>query len=117
MPSPGLLSFPREGTTLALDFPNRGEDTLNLLRILDDIVCEYNGAVYPAKDARMSARHFRAYFPNWKAFVPLIDPKFSSGFWRRVTDSDVSPQDPSITSIHNPLQSPQHKERSTGIPS
>ena len=117
MPSPGLLSFPREGTTLALDFPNRGEDTLNLLRTLDDIVCEYNGAVYPAKDARMSARHFRSYFPNWKAFVPLIDPKFSSSFWRRVTDSDVSSQDPSITSIHNQLQSPQHKELSTGIPS
>lgn len=115
--SPGLLSFPREGTTLALDFPNRGDDTLNLLGQLDDIVCECSGAVYPAKDARMSARHFQSYFPNWKAFVPLIDPKFSSGFWRRVSESDTTSGDPSIPSPHIPLQSPKYGEISTELSS
>jgi len=88
-PSPGLLSFPRQGTTLALDFPNRGEKTLNLLRTLDDIVCECGGSVYPAKDARMSPEHFNYYYPNWKTFQPFIDPKFSSSFWRRVTNTTV----------------------------
>ena len=36
--SPGLLSFPMAGTTLALDFPNRGEATLQLFERLDAIV-------------------------------------------------------------------------------
>jgi FAD/FMN-containing dehydrogenase len=82
--SPGLLSFPRPGTTLALDFANRGRGTFELLNRLDDTVAEAGGAVYPAKDARMSGEHFRQYFPVWRAFSDFIDPAFSSGFWRRV---------------------------------
>lgn len=84
--SPGLLSFPRPGATLALDFPNRGAQTLALLNRLDDIVADAGGAVYPAKDARMPARHFKQYFPAWESFTHYIDPKFSSSFWRRVTE-------------------------------
>ena len=57
--SPGMLSFPRPGTTLALDFPNHGERTLRLLDGLDDIVAQAYGAVYPAKDARMAGRRDR----------------------------------------------------------
>lgn len=84
--SPGMLSFPREGVTLALDFANRGLSTLRLLDELDQIVFENNGAIYPAKDARMSPASFRASFPKWQQFAQYIDPKFSSSFWRRVTD-------------------------------
>lgn len=83
--SPGLLSFPRPGATLALDFPNQGQHTLDLLDQLDTIVASADGAVYPAKDARMSGEHFRQYFPRWKEFQRYIDPRFSSSFWRRVT--------------------------------
>lgn len=82
--SPGLLSFPRPGATLALDFPNRGQRTLDLLDNLDKIVASASGAVYPAKDARMSGNHFRQYFPRWEEFQRYIDPRFSSSFWRRV---------------------------------
>lgn len=84
LPSPGLMSFPRPGTTLALDFPNRGAATLELLDRLDAIVAEAGGALYPAKDARMSGTHFRRFFPNWRAFSDHLDPAFSSSFWRRV---------------------------------
>lgn len=84
--SPGMLSFPRPGATLALDFPNRGATTLRLLDRLDDIVANAGGAVYPAKDARMSAKYFKQYFPAWGSFSHYIDPKFSSSFWRRVTE-------------------------------
>lgn len=82
--SPGMLSFPRPGVTLALDFAFRGEKTLNLLDTLDEIVREVGGAIYPAKDARMSFETFEASFPNWPKFAKWIDPKFSSGFWRRI---------------------------------
>jgi FAD/FMN-containing dehydrogenase len=82
--SPGMLSFPRAGTTLALDFPFEGTRTLRFLDRLDDIVGAAGGAVYPAKDARMSGARFRQYFPAWQAFAPFIDPRFSSSFWRRV---------------------------------
>jgi FAD/FMN-containing dehydrogenase len=81
--SPGLLSFPRPGVTLALDFPN-SPDVFRLLDRLDDMTREVGGAVYPAKDARMSAESFRSYFPAWEQFADYVDPGFSSSFWRRV---------------------------------
>jgi FAD/FMN-containing dehydrogenase len=87
-PSPGLLSFPRPGLTLALDFAYRGQETLRLLDELDAIVRQSGGAVYPAKDARMSAQSFQAYFPRWQEFARYKDPKFSSSFWRRVTTTE-----------------------------
>lgn len=85
----GMLSFARPGTTLAIDFPNRGEPTLRLLESLDRITQSAGGAVYPAKDARMSAASFQSYFPAWQAFTKFVDPQFSSSFWRRVTGSTI----------------------------
>jgi len=84
-PAAGILSFPRAGTTLALDFPNSGATTFELLERLDDIVVAAGGAVYPAKDARMRGDRFRRYFPRWEEMLAYVDPRFSSGFWRRVT--------------------------------
>jgi hypothetical protein len=84
-----MLSFARPGTTLAIDFPNRGAATLKLLESLDEITRAAGGAVYPAKDARMSAASFQQYFPAWRRFADFIDPHFSSSFWRRVSGSIV----------------------------
>ena len=84
MRSPGMLSFPRPGVTLALDLPNAGPPTLRLLEALDDIVRLSGGAVYPAKDARMSADNFKVFFPRWEEFIRYVDPQFSSNLWRRV---------------------------------
>ena len=86
-PPAGMLSFPRPGLTIALDFAMRGERTLNLMRSLDEVVQESGGALYPAKDARMSPALFETSFPSWRSFVPYMDPKMSSSFWRRVTGS------------------------------
>ncbi len=85
--SPGLLSFPQEGYTVAFDLPNRGNKTLALMNDLDSIVAKVGGRVYPAKDARMSAGHFKQFFPQWKELENFRDPQFSSNFWRRVTNS------------------------------
>src|SRR5215469_5914520 len=87
VPPSGMLSFPRPGLTLALDFAMRGRRTLALLETLDEIVRGAGGALYPAKDARMSPAMFESSFPNWRRFVPYIDPKMSSSFWRRVTET------------------------------
>lgn len=84
MPAVGWLSFPRSGVTLALDFPNQGAATFKLLESLDVVVEAAGGAVYPAKDARMSGARFRRFFPQWQRFSAYIDPRFSSSFWRRV---------------------------------
>ncbi|MEQ8968607.1 MAG: FAD-binding oxidoreductase [Azospirillaceae bacterium] len=84
-PAPGLMSFARPGTTLALDFPNRGAATRALLDRLDAVVVEAGGRIYPAKDGRVAADAFRRFFPEWEAFAAHVDPGFSSDFWRRVT--------------------------------
>ena len=84
-PPAGLMSFARPGVTLALDLPMRGAATLELLERLDAVVRDAGGAIYPAKDARMSPATFRASFPNLREFEAHVDPAFSSSFWRRVT--------------------------------
>jgi FAD/FMN-containing dehydrogenase len=83
--SPGLMSFPREGVTLALDFAHRGASTFALLADLDRMVREEGGRLYPAKDATMAPESFKAYYPQWETFAQHLDPKASSSFWRRVT--------------------------------
>jgi len=82
--SKGLLSFPTEGLTLALDFRNKGNTTFNFLNKLDNVVYKYDGSIYPAKDARMSKNSFNRSFKNIDEFSKYIDPRFSSSFWRRV---------------------------------
>jgi FAD/FMN-containing dehydrogenase len=81
----GLLSFPMEGTTLALDFRNQGERTLRLMADLDRIVAEAGGRLYPAKDGRVSSAMFQAGFPKWQDFRAYVDAGLSSAFWRRVS--------------------------------
>ena len=80
----GMLSFPMEGTTLALDFRNQGARTLRLMADLDRIVAEAGGRLYPAKDGRMTAEMFQTGFPKWQDFHAYVDPGLSSAFWRRV---------------------------------
>lgn len=84
IPSPGMLSFPRPGITLNLDFPFEGKSTLALCERLDTIVRSASGALYPAKDARMPRDMFERSFPRLQEFLPHVDPRFSSSFWRRV---------------------------------
>ena len=84
LPSPGMLSFPRPGLTLTLDFANRGPETRQLLRALESEVRDAGGALYPAKDAQMSRETFAASYPRAAEFAAHIDPAFSSSFWRRV---------------------------------
>lgn len=83
-PASGWISFPRPGTTLALDFANHGAATSSLFQRLTDAVEDLGGAIYPAKDAQMSASSFRAAFPKWLELEGKRDPHICSMFWRRV---------------------------------
>lgn len=85
--SPGLLSFPLPGVSLALDFPNRGDKLHRLFGRLDSIVAAAGGRLYPAKDGRMPGALFRSGYPRWQEFTHYIDPQFSSSFWRRVMET------------------------------
>lgn len=85
--SRGMLSFPEPGTTLALDFPNQGPRLHALFAQLDRIVLDAGGRLYPAKDGRMSAAVFKAGYPRWTEFASYVDPRFDSGFWRRVMEN------------------------------
>jgi len=84
----GVLSFPREGYTLAIDFPVR-PSTPALLRRLDAMVLEAGGRVYLGKDAFLDAPTFHAMYPAASAFEELkarVDPSsvFTSNLARRV---------------------------------
>ena len=82
--SPGMLSFPRPGTTLCLDFPMKGEKTLKLFDEFEAIVRDVGGALYPAKDATMSKEAFAEFYPQLEAFKEHKDPRCNSAFWSRV---------------------------------
>ena len=84
VPSPGMLSFPRPGATLALDFPYQGNKTIQLFDALEEIVVQAEGAIYPAKDAHMGAANFMKFYPQVEEFLKFKDPRISSSFWRRV---------------------------------
>lgn len=61
------LSFPRLGYTLAVDF--KAEPAVfELLAQLDAVVLHHGGALYLAKDARMSPAVFRRSYPRWMEF-------------------------------------------------
>lgn len=85
VPSPGMMSFPKPGITLALDFPIRKQESFDLMELLAAITLDHGGRMYPAKDATMTAAQFQAAYPQWKKFAAYIDPAFDSAFWQRVT--------------------------------
>jgi decaprenylphospho-beta-D-ribofuranose 2-oxidase len=78
----GLLSFPMEGYTLALDFPATAAN-LALLETLDSITADHGGRVYLTKDARVSPQMFAQGYPRLPEFRELrarygLDQRFSS---------------------------------------
>ena len=61
--SDGTLSFPIEGYTLTMDFPVTKKNLL-LMNEVDNIILEYGGKVYLAKDSRMKAEVFSKMYKN-----------------------------------------------------
>lgn len=85
----GLLSFPVEGYTLALDIPIKDASLFTFLKALDAIVLACGGRVYLAKDSTITPETFKQMYPNWEKFMHVkeqLDPGhcFSSSMSRRL---------------------------------
>ncbi|GIH89830.1 FAD-binding protein [Planobispora siamensis] len=75
--TPGMLSFPAPGWTLALDIPAGRRGLAELLRTFDDWVAEAGGRIYLAKDSRMAAGTMAAMYPRlaeWRKIRDEADP-------------------------------------------
>jgi FAD/FMN-containing dehydrogenase len=76
--SDAYLSFPLEGTTLALDLPYRGPRTEALVHELNATVIAAGGRVYLAKDAVTRAGDFARMVPRlseWRRVREKWDPE------------------------------------------
>ena len=73
-----LISFPKEGYTLALDFPVR-KGLFKFLDELDEIVLKHNGRLYLSKDARMNPEVFWKSYKNAGSFLEIIK-KYNPNF-------------------------------------
>ena len=65
-----MICFPKEGYTLALDFPVK-KGVFKFLDDLDKIVLNYNGRLYITKDARMKPEMLKGY-PQLEQFKALL---------------------------------------------
>ncbi len=85
----GVLSFPLEGYTFAIDFPIR-DGIGHFLHELDQLVLDAGGRVYLGKDAFLRRETFEAMYREklvlWRAIKAKYDPEnqFSSDLGRRL---------------------------------
>jgi decaprenylphospho-beta-D-ribofuranose 2-oxidase len=90
----GFLSFPMEGWTLAVDFPNRGA-AAGLIAKLEDMTAAAGGRIYLAKDALARPQVVAGMYPerkDWLAEVRKIDPegRFETDLTRRLKLRDAT---------------------------
>ena len=84
----GMMSFPMEGFTLALDFPNRARASA-LIRDLEVLALEAGGRIYLAKDSLAEPETIAAMYDEreaWAKIVNAADPeaRFQTDLVRRL---------------------------------
>jgi len=81
-----LISFPKEGYTLALDFPVR-KGLMEFLDELDEVVLKHGGRLYMSKDARMKPEVLEAGYPTLQQFKNIVN-KYNPNQKLRSVQSD-----------------------------
>jgi FAD/FMN-containing dehydrogenase len=81
----GLLSFPFEGYTFAIDFPIK-DQLKPFTQKLDQMVLSMGGRIYLGKDAYLDEATFKAMYPQYKEWLE-IKRKYDSN---NVFSSDLS---------------------------
>lgn len=82
----GDLSFPMNGLTLCLDFKNLGKETVELFKLIDEVVKESGGRIYPAKDFNMTGEDFHFYYKdNLEHYINNLDQQFKSMMSKRLS--------------------------------
>lgn len=75
----GHLSFPQQGSTIAVDVPIRDEqDAARMTASFNEFVLEHGGRVYLAKDAFTTAEHLKQMYPRldeWREVCRRYDPE------------------------------------------
>jgi len=80
--SPGHLSFPKPGWTLALDIPAHIDNLEQALNSLDSQLCARDGRIYLIKDARLKPEFVPLMYPRleeWRSIRNNMDPR---GMWQ-----------------------------------
>jgi len=85
----GMLSFPMQGWTLAVDLPAHDAEVYLVLDRMDQVVAEAGGRVYLAKDARLRPDVVGAMYPRlaeWRDVKARVDPevRFRSDLAERI---------------------------------
>ncbi len=78
--SAGLMSFPMEGYTLAVDF-RAGDKATKLIGQLEAMTAEAGGRVYLAKDATLQAKHLPSMYPNLAKFAAAANKADPEGHY------------------------------------
>lgn len=84
----GMLSFPFEGYTFAIDFPYTPK-LAPFIASLDQLILDFGGRIYLGKDAMLKKEVFQAMYPElgeWLKIKAKYDPNnlFSSDISRRL---------------------------------